>query len=155
MVSPDHQRCLGGTSQLLGFPEAQVGTMARAKPLQVVIIDDSVVIRQRLVGLLGEVHGVEVSGVATDGFEGLDTIRKLRPDVVILDIRMPGMGGIELLETLQADDNPSPTIIVLTNFPYPAYRKRCQELGAEYFFDKSTEFAAAVEVLQEMSTNGR
>jgi DNA-binding NarL/FixJ family response regulator len=129
--------------------------MARAKPLQVVIIDDSVVIRQRLVGLLGEVHGVEVSGVATDGFEGLDTIQKLRPDVVILDIRMPGMGGIELLETLQADDNPSPTIIVLTNFPYPAYRKRCQELGAEYFFDKSTEFAAAVEVLQEMSTNGR
>ena len=132
-----------------------MGTMARAKPLQVVIIDDSIVIRQRLVSLLGDVHGVEVSGVATDGFEGLDAIQRLRPDVVILDIRMPGMGGIELLETLQADDKPSPTIIVLTNFPYPAYRKRCQELGAQYFFDKSTEFAAAVEVLQEMSTNGR
>ena len=129
--------------------------MARAKPLQAVIIDDSVVIRQRLVNLLVELPGVEVSGVATDGFEGLDAIQRLRPDVVILDIRMPGMGGIELLETLQADDKPSPTIIVLTNFPYPAYRKRCQELGARYFFDKSTEFAAAVEILQEISTNGR
>ena len=129
--------------------------MARAKPLQAVIIDDSGVIRQRLVNLLVELPGVEVSGVATDGFEGLDAIQRLRPDVVILDIRMPGMGGIELLETLQADDKPSPTIIVLTNFPYPAYRKRCQELGARYFFDKSTEFAAAVEILQEISTNGR
>ena len=64
------------------------------------------------------------------------------------------MGGIEVLESLQ-DRGVSPTVVVLTNFPYPAYRKRCQELGAEYFFDKSTEFAAAVEVLQGLSVNGR
>ena len=129
--------------------------MARAKSLQVVIVDDSVVIRQRLVSLLEETHGVDVAGVATDGFEGLETVQKLHPDVVILDIRMPGMGGIEFLEALQGDNELSPTVIVLTNFPYPAYRKRCQELGAEYFFDKSTEFAAAVEVLKQLSTNGR
>jgi len=132
-----------------------LSTMARAKSLQVVIVDDSVVIRQRLVSLLEETHGVDVAGVATDGFEGLETVQKLRPDVVILDIRMPGMGGIEFLEALQGDNELSPTVIVLTNFPYPAYRKRCQELGAEHFFDKSTEFAAAVEVLKELSTNGR
>jgi DNA-binding NarL/FixJ family response regulator len=95
---------------------------------------------------------VEVAGVATDGRQGLEAISRLRPDVVILDIRMPGMGGIELLESLQ-DGDVSPTIVVLTNFPYPAYRKRCQELGAEYFFDKSTEFAAAVEVLERMAAN--
>ena len=127
---------------------------ARDKPLQVVIIDDSVVIRQRLVGLLEETAGVHLAGVATDGHEGLETILRLQPDVVILDIRMPGMSGIELLECLQGKEV-SPTIVVLTNFPYPAYRKRCQELGAEYFFDKSTEFAAAVEVLRELATNGR
>ena len=132
-----------------------MSTMARAKSLQVVIVDDSVVIRQRLVSLLEETHGVDVAGVATDGFEGLETVQKLHPDVVILDIRMPGMGGIEFLEALQGDNELSPTVIVLTNFPYPAYRKRCQELGAEYFFDKSTEFAAAVEVLKQLSTNGR
>ena len=127
---------------------------ARDKPLQVVIIDDSVVIRQRLVGLLEETAGVHLADVATDGHEGLETILRLQPDVVILDIRMPGMSGIELLECLQGKEV-SPTIVVLTNFPYPAYRKRCQELGAEYFFDKSTEFAAAVEVLRELATNGR
>ncbi len=123
--------------------------------MQVVIVDDSVVIRQRLVSLLEETHGVHVAGVATDGFEGLDTIQRLQPDVVVLDIRMPGMGGIELLEALEADHELSPTVIVLTNFPYPAYRKRCRELGAEHFFDKSTEFSAAVEVLRKLSTNGQ
>lgn len=130
-----------------------MGTTTKDRPLRVLIIDDSVVIRQRLIGLLEETSGVQVAGVATDGRQGLDAILKLRPDVVILDIRMPGIGGIEVLESLQERDV-SPTIVVLTNFPYPAYRKRCHELGAAYFFDKSTEFAAAVDVLRGLSANG-
>jgi DNA-binding NarL/FixJ family response regulator len=130
-----------------------VGSESQGDPLRVVIVDDSVVIRQRLVGLLEDVGGIQVVGIATDGHEGLDAILTLNPDVVILDIRMPGMSGIELMEDLRRRDV-SPTIIVLTNFPYPAYRKRCQELGAEYFFDKSTEFPAAVEVLQGLVSNG-
>jgi len=130
-----------------------VGSGSQGYPLRVVIIDDSVVIRQRLVGLLEDVRGIEVVGVATDGHEGLDAILTLTPDVVILDIRMPGMSGIDLMDALRHREV-SPTIIVLTNFPYPAYRKRCQELGAEYFFDKSTEFPAAVDVLQALASNG-
>lgn len=130
-----------------------MGSESQGDPLRVVIVDDSVVIRQRLVGLLEDVGGIQVVGIATDGHEGLDAILTLNPDVVILDIRMPGMSGIELMEDLRRRDV-SPTIIVLTNFPYPAYRKRCQELGAEYFFDKSTEFPAAVEVLQGLVSNG-
>lgn len=130
-----------------------MGSGSQKCPLRVVIIDDSVVIRQRLVGLLEDAVGVEVVGVATDGHEGLDAILTLSPDVAILDIRMPGMSGIELMENLRHREV-SPTIIVLTNFPYPVYRKRCQELGAEHFFDKSTEFPAAVEVLQALASNG-
>jgi DNA-binding NarL/FixJ family response regulator len=107
----------------------------------------------RMVGLLDDVGGIQVIGVATDGHEGLDAILTLSPDVVILDIRMPGMSGIELMEDLRHREV-SPIILVLTNFPYPAYRKRCQELGAEYFFDKSTEFRAAAKVLQGLASNG-
>jgi DNA-binding NarL/FixJ family response regulator len=116
----------------------------------VLIVDDSSVIRQRLVGLLEEASGIDVVGEATDGTEGLELATALNPDVVVLDIRMPGMGGIELLERLRAS-NASTTAMVLTNFPYPIYRKRCAELGAHYFFDKSTEFNEAVEMLRGLS----
>ena len=130
-----------------------MGSVSQGDSLRVVIVDDSVVIRQRLVGLLEEVGGIQVVGVATDGHEGLDAILTLSPDVVILDIRMPGMSGIDVMEALRHREV-SPTIVVLTNFPYPAYRKRCEELGAQHFFDKSTEFQAAVEVLQGLAPNG-
>jgi len=121
-----------------------------AKNLRVLIVDDSLVIRQRLAAFVGEMRGVEIVAEAVDGRQGLDFAANHTPDVVIADVRMPGMSGIELLSELKRRDDP-PTIIVLTNYPYPAYRKRCNELGADYCFDKSTEFEAALEVLREMS----
>jgi len=121
-----------------------------AKNLRVLIVDDSLVIRQRLAAFVGEMRGVEIVAEAVDGRQGLDFAANHTPDVVIADVRMPGMSGIELLSELKRRDDP-PTVIVLTNYPYPAYRKRCNELGADYFFDKSTEFEAALEVLREMS----
>ncbi len=127
-----------------------MSTATNGKSLRVLIVDDSSVIRQRLVGLLEEASGIDVVGEATDGTEGLELATALNPDVVVLDIRMPGMGGIELLERLRAS-NASTTAMVLTNFPYPIYRKRCAELGAHYFFDKSTEFNEAVEMLRGLS----
>jgi DNA-binding NarL/FixJ family response regulator len=121
--------------------------------LRVAIIDDSVVIRQRLVAMLDETPEIRVVCTAADGREGLECIVEHKPDVVILDIRMPGMSGIEVLEALRQHER-TPTVVVLTNFPYPVYRKRCQELGAEFFFDKSTEFMSAVDVLRGIASNG-
>jgi DNA-binding NarL/FixJ family response regulator len=123
-------------------------------PLRVTIIDDSVVIRQRLVALFDETPEIKVVCTAVDGRQGLDCVLEYEPDVVILDIRMPGMSGIEVMEALQKREVDA-KIVVLTNFPYPAYRKRCHELGATLFFDKSTEFNAAVEALQAMKPNGK
>jgi CheY-like chemotaxis protein len=58
--------------------------------------------------------------------------------VAILDIRMPG-GGLHVLEAVKGGESP-PVVIMLTAFPYPQYRKRCLEAGAEHFLDKATEF---------------
>jgi DNA-binding NarL/FixJ family response regulator len=130
-----------------------MGSVSQGDSLRVAIVDDSVMIRQQLVGLLEEVGGIQVVGVATDGHEGLDAILTLSPDVVILDTRMQGMSGINVMEALRHREV-SPTIVALTNLPDPAYRQRCEELGARYFFEKSTEFQAAVEVLQALVPNG-
>lgn len=103
----------------------------------------------RLVNLLTDIEGVEITGYALDGLTAYDLIHKKNPDVVILDIEMPGRSGIELLRQLKRE-LPSLIVIVLTNASHPQYRKRCTEAGANFFFDKSTEFRKVPEVLRHL-----
>lgn len=123
--------------------------------MKVFIADDSALVRERLAALISEIEGVEVVGQAGDAREALEAIQHLRPDAVILDIRMPGNNGIQVLEAIKKS-TAAPVVIVLTAFPYPQYRKKCLEAGAEYFFDKATEFEQAAEVLKKIqdSTTG-
>jgi DNA-binding NarL/FixJ family response regulator len=116
--------------------------------MKVFIADDSVQIRKRLIEMLSEVPEVEITGEAGDAPEAIREIRRLDPDMVILDIRMPGGNGIDVLREIKEKSHPA--IIMLTNYPYPQYRKKCMDLGADYFFDKATEFEKVTEVLKEL-----
>jgi DNA-binding NarL/FixJ family response regulator len=115
--------------------------------MKILIADDSAVIVQRLVTMLTEIKGIEIADqVATVG-EASTAVASLRPDVVILDMQMPGGTGLDVLKSMQEHGVLS-TVIVLTNFAYPQMRKRCLQNGAEFFFDKSSEFERVGEVLQ-------
>ncbi len=107
--------------------------------LTVLIVDDSALIRRHVVQILSDLRGIQIVGEAADAAEGLELARKLRPDVVTLDIRMPGGSGLTVIGQIKQVE-PSPIVMVLTNYPYPTYRKRAMEAGADFFFDKSTEF---------------
>ena len=113
--------------------------------MKVFIVDDSAILRERLMSLLSELKGIEIVGQAQAPREAINSIRKLSPDAVILDIRMPGGNGINVLQNIKKD-KPSPIVIVFTN--YPQYRKKCMDAGANFFFDKSTEFAKLIEVFK-------
>ena len=89
--------------------------------------------------MLDELTGIEVVGQAETVAEAISAIEKLQPDVVILDIRMPDGNGIEVLQTVKQGGS-GPMVIILTNYPYPAYRQKCLQVGADFFLDKSTEF---------------
>lgn len=108
-------------------------------PIKVFIADDSRVVRERLTTLLNEVAGVEIVGQAENVAEAISAIGNLQPDVVILDIRMPDGSGIDVLRQIK-QDGAGPIIIILTNYPFPGYRQRCLQAGADFFLDKSTEF---------------
>jgi DNA-binding NarL/FixJ family response regulator len=112
---------------------------ALEKKVEVVIADDSSAVRERLVSMLSELKGVEVVGQAQNVEEAIASIRALHPKAVILDIRMPGGSGINVLQNIKREQ-PAPVVIILTNYPYLQYRKKCLEAGADFFFDKSTEF---------------
>jgi DNA-binding response OmpR family regulator len=62
----------------------------------------------------------------------------LKPDVVLLDIQLPHGSGLDVLRSIKQNGR-GPLTIVATNFPYPQYRKRALDLGADYFLDKTTD----------------
>ena len=121
-------------------------------PKKVFIVDDSAVVRERLAQLISELPGVAVIGHADIAFEAIQEIRRLRPACVVLDISMPGGSGIHVLETLKRE-NPALTVIMLTNFAHGPYRHKCLQLGADHFFDKTTEFEKVLAILGEAPDN--
>ena len=104
------------------------------------VADDSDIVRSRIVELIGESTAIKNIYQASDTDSAEKIINTKKPDFIILDIWMPGEGGIELLKRLKRDERYSPTIIMLTNYPYPHYRLMCKKEGVNYFFDKATDF---------------
>jgi two-component system response regulator AlgR len=86
-----------------------------ASPLRVLIVDDELPARERLQRLVAELPGVEVAGTCSSGGDALPLIGKLKPAVVLLDIRMPGMTGIEVARHLSALEDP-PAIVFTTAY---------------------------------------
>ena len=117
--------------------------------LKVFISDDSTTVREHLVTVMLELPEIAVVGQAQDVPGSLDAIRQTRPDVVILDIRMPGGNGIKVLREVKKM-NPAPRVIMLTNYAYAQYRMKCTEAGADFFLDKSTEFDKLPQVLEQV-----
>ena len=117
--------------------------------MRVFIVDDSKVVVERLADLLDEVPGVELVGRAGDAPGAIHSILKTNPDAIILDLQMPGGGGLEVLRTIRQRHS-SLWVLVCTNYPYPQYREECLAAGANYFLDKSAEFDKIPMILRDL-----
>lgn len=107
--------------------------------MNVYIVDDSMILRERLVSMLSDLDGLRIVGQASETREAMEGIQRLKPDVVILDLHLPGGGGIKVLRYTK-QETPATKVIILTNYDYPQYRNTCFEAGADLFVDKLTEF---------------
>lgn len=117
--------------------------------IKVVVADDSVLVRQHLVSMLRDLNHVEVVAEAADVPSVLEQVDQLNPEVVVLDIQMPGGTGIRALRKIK-QTHPETLVIMLTNHADPFYRSMCLRSGANYFFDKSVEFEQVGHVLNTM-----
>jgi DNA-binding NarL/FixJ family response regulator len=96
--------------------------------MRVLIADSSALVRERLTYLLGDLKGVEIAGQARDAMEARSLAKRLKPDVAILDVRLPkGTATALLFDVKKA--NPSAKVIVLTNDTFPEVRDKCIEEG--------------------------
>lgn len=115
--------------------------------MRILIADDSDVLLARLVDILTEIEGVEVVGKAMNLADVISAVEDLEPEVVILDIRMPGGNGLSALEMIKKRENP-PVVVIFTNYPFLQYRKRSMDLGADFFFYKAIEFEKLVTLIK-------
>ncbi|GGN82936.1 DNA-binding response regulator [Streptomyces albiflavescens] len=105
----------------------------------VLVVDDQYLIRAGLVGLLNAAHGIEVVGEAGDGDEAVRLAAETRPDVILMDIRMPGTNGIQATERILAEAvEPAPHILVLTTFDLDEYVYGALRAGASGFLLKDS-----------------
>jgi DNA-binding NarL/FixJ family response regulator len=117
--------------------------------MKVFIVDDSRAFRKELINLLSKLKELEIVGQAEDSVKAMEAIQRLKPDVVILGIPIPGGNGIRLVKNIKKDKL-APIVIILTHYPYRQYRKKYMDVGADFFFDKSTEFEKVIDVLKKL-----
>ena len=120
--------------------------------MKVLIVDDSKIVCERLQQMLINIAGVKSVELEHNAPDAISSISEAKPDVVILDIRLPGLNGIDVLKDIRNKKLPI-RVIMLTNYPYPQYRKKCEALGADYFFDKVAEIEKIPNVIIELAKN--
>jgi len=114
--------------------------------IKVVIAEDQTLLRDALATLLGLESDIEVVGLAANGREAHDAIRRHDPDLVLTDIEMPDMTGLELADLLRREQSRT-RVVIVTTFDRPGYLRRAMEAGVSGFILKdgpSADLAGAV-----------
>ncbi|MEV0649220.1 response regulator transcription factor [Phytomonospora sp. NPDC050363] len=117
-------------------------------PVSVLVVDDDELTRTGLRALLSTEDDVEVVGEAADGAQVLGLARELRPDIVLMDVRMPGMDGIRATRTLREELADPPKVVVITTFENDDYVYDALHAGASGFLLKRARSAQIAHALR-------
>lgn len=118
--------------------------------ISVLIVDDHAVVRQGLRVLLESQPQIEVVGEASDGALAVEMAQKLKPDVILMDLLMPGVGGIEAIRRLQELKNPS-KVLVLTSSLEDQLVKQALQAGAQGYVLKAIRSAELVHSIERIA----
>ena len=122
--------------------------------IRILVVDDHPVVRRGLHSMLDGESGISVVGMASCGKEGLQLAEKLNPDVVLLDLRMSDMGGVEVINALRAARRDS-KVLVLTNYQLDEDIFNAIEAGALGYLLKSASQEEVIEAIKAVSQGKR
>jgi DNA-binding NarL/FixJ family response regulator len=118
------------------------------QPVSVLLADDQDLIREALRALLTQEPGVQVVGQARNGFEAVEEVRRLKPDVVLMDVRMPGLAGPEATAQIKSSRALRGTrVLMLTTFEDGDVIDACLSAGADGFIGKGASPATLIEAI--------
>jgi DNA-binding NarL/FixJ family response regulator len=121
-----------------------------AKPIRIILADDHPIVRAGIREALKEIPGVEVAGEASDGREAFDLVKTVRPDVVFMDISMPGLNGLEATERV-IKALPGVRVIILSRHENEEYYWRALRVGASGYLLKNAVIAELKTALQRVA----
>ena len=116
-------------------------------PIRLLVVDDHHVVRQGLVALLRIMPGIEVVGEASDGLQAIDLHRTLQPDITLMDLQLPKLGGVEAIQQIRADD-PAARFVVLTTFDGDEDIFRALQAGAKAYLLKGMTLEELLATIQ-------
>jgi two-component system NarL family response regulator len=128
--------------------------VAESDSVRVLVVDDHPVVRRGLHSMLDGESGISIVGIASSGKEGLLLAAKLNPDVVLLDLRMPDMGGVEVIVALRASQ-PHSKVLVLTNYQLDEDIFNALDAGALGYLLKSASQDEVIEAIHAVSRGKR
>lgn len=106
--------------------------------MKLLVVDDATHVRERLVSALNEVEGIRLVAQASKARQAVRCFRSLQPDIVTLDLKLPGSkSGFELLQMIK-QEAPATVVVIFTNCRVDQYRDLSFEAGADHFFHKQT-----------------
>jgi DNA-binding NarL/FixJ family response regulator len=122
--------------------------------IRVLVVDDAPVTLQTITSFLQRQASVEVVGTAEDGKQAVEAARELKPDLILMDVQMPVMNGLQAtIEILR--ESPSIRVVMVTVNDTPELREAAREVGAYRFIPKPQLWRSLPGVLRELSGDGK
>jgi len=123
--------------------------------IRVLLAEDQAMVRGALSALLNLESDIEVLGSAADGEEAWRELQRLKPDVLVTDIEMPGLTGLELAQRIQRHDELPAKVIIVTTFARPGFLRRALDAGVSGYLLKDAPAENLAEALRTVHRGGR
>lgn len=122
-------------------------------PIRILIVDDHTLVRRGLIALLDDRQDIEIIGEAADGFEAIRIAGELQPDVILMDLGMPRLGGVEAIELIK-ENNPACKFLVVTNYFDDDLVLSAVQAGANGYLLKTTLPEDLLSAIQQVYHGG-
>jgi DNA-binding NarL/FixJ family response regulator len=120
------------------------------RSLHVLLVDDVKIILQKMRMFLSIVPQVRQVDTASSAQEAFTFLLSSDPELVVLDVNMPGTNGIEILKCIRKSKGPQPVVVMLTNETGSHLKEACLQSGADYYLDKSKDFLQIPTIISEL-----
>ena len=131
------------------MPNGKYSPMNSEKTIRILLADDHMIVREGFISLLSDEIDIEVVGEAATGLQAVELTRKLLPDLVLMDISMPHMNGLEATRQIRKDF-PDTKVIIFSSFGDDAYVESAAELGASGYLIKQASALHLSEAIREV-----